>query len=206
MWDFLTPRYPGLRFCFPRDMEACILDVQVNVGIQFPLCEDLEELCRYYDIAPTQLVSHAFQMCAWYCLMCTRHSWTYPPFVVFTDWLGHQPLLLFQHRLPKFIEWCSEGWNLATYFQIDNEFRSSSSNYKKLYLFYQCGIFWLLQPFKDTSRSFDKLSRSDRNVIDNLFCRHRRPNFHLIYSTEETSEANLCLSAIPFSLLCLLTW
>lgn len=114
MWDFLTPRYPGLRFCFPRDMEACILDVQVNVGIQFPLCEDLEELCRYYDIAPTQLVSHALQMCAWYCLMCTRHSWTYPPFVVFTDWLGHQPLLLFQHRLPKFIEWCSEGWNLPT--------------------------------------------------------------------------------------------
>lgn len=41
-------RYTGLGVNFPRSGEIYILPALVDVGLRYPFCKDLEELCWYY--------------------------------------------------------------------------------------------------------------------------------------------------------------
>lgn len=160
------------------------------------LYKDLEELCRYYRVALTQPVPYILLMWIGFCIMCTCHGWTYslPLF-----WCFYRLVVVannyhyFQHT---FTEWYSERWNWDTDLHIVDDFHSSTSNYKKLYLFYQGGVSCVIQPFQDVASNFGKLSVNRRNAIDILFCRHQRPDFKPFYSTEDTPECNFLLNDI----------
>lgn len=76
MGEVHVPRHPGLGQCFSRYGEVPIFVVQVDAILRFPICEEFQELCRYYPIVPAQLVPKAIKMCDDFKIMCIHHEGT----------------------------------------------------------------------------------------------------------------------------------
>lgn len=79
--------YIGLGLHFPRKGDTFTYAAQIDVGLCFPLCEDLEELCCYYGISPTQLMPNAIRMSVRFKIICVCQGWTYTHTLSFSVFL-----------------------------------------------------------------------------------------------------------------------
>jgi len=196
-----APRYPGLGLHFPHDGEVYIYAAQIDAGLRFPLCEDLQTLCQFYGIHPTQLVPNALRMWVGFKFLCIRQEWAYS-LVLFRCFFrlaaGANHLHHFQSRWPKFAEWGGpQAWSWNAHVRLVDDFRATNSNYKKFYFFYKGCVPWkLFTPDKDFPPSFEELSGSDRNAIDDLYRLHRSSPFKSIRSVAETTENMLEMAGI----------
>lgn len=74
LWESQAPSYSDFGLHFPRDGEAYIFTTRIDVRLQFPICDDLEELCKYYHISPMHLAPNTFRDVGWF-LYHVRSPW-----------------------------------------------------------------------------------------------------------------------------------
>lgn len=53
----------------PQPDEETIFPLQINVGLRFPYCSDLVEMCKYYAISPAQLSPNTLRVWVGFCFV-----------------------------------------------------------------------------------------------------------------------------------------